>query len=141
MPSLKTFVALLTVLLAAGGATAAVVFAVQRSHDGVPERLRSCAEDRGAFAVKASEGMASARPDAQAGNRLRERRFKMGQDDAVLMQGADYAVLVVRAPDNPPLDADLLRRVYRDPSPWALVAVERDPVRGALAGCAKDEQG
>src|ERR1700750_1073829 len=71
VPSLKMFVALLTVLLAAGAAPAAVVFAVQRSHDGVPERLRSCAEDRGAFAVKASEGMASARPDAQAGNRLR----------------------------------------------------------------------
>jgi hypothetical protein len=141
VPSLKTFLALMIVLLAAGGATAAIVFAVQRSHDGVPERLRSCAEDRGAFAVKASEGMASARPDAVAGNRLKERRFEMGQDDAVLMQGADYAVLVLRAPDNPPFSGDLLPRVYRDPSPWALVAVERDPVRGVLAGCAKDEQG
>jgi len=141
VPSLKTFLALLTVLLAAGAATAAVVFAVQRSHDGVPDRLRSCAEGAGAYSVKASEGMASARPDAMAGNRLKERRFKMGQDDAVLMQGADYAVLVLRAPDNPPFSADLLRTVYRDPSPWALVAVERDPVRGVLAGCAKDEAG
>jgi hypothetical protein len=140
VPSVKTFLALLTALLAAGGATAAIVFAVQRSHDGVPERLRSCAEDRGAFAVKASESLASARPDVLAGRRPAQRAWKMGQDHAVLMQGADYAVLVVRAPDNPALGGDLLRRVYRDPSPWALVAVERDPVRGVLAGCAQNER-
>jgi hypothetical protein len=141
VPSIKTFLALLTALLAAGGATAAIVFAVQRSHDDVPGRLRSCAEDRGAFAVKASEGMTSARPDVLAGRRIAQRAWEMGQDRAVLMQGADYAVLVVRAPDNPALGGDLLRRVYRDPSPWALVAVERDPVRGALAACAQNEQG
>jgi hypothetical protein len=135
--SLKTFLALLTALLAAGGATAAIVFAVQRSHDSVPESLRSCAEEGGAYAVKASEGMTSARPDVLAGRRLRERTFRLGQDRGILMQGADYAVLVVRAPDNPALGGDLLRRVYRDPSPWALVAVERDPVRGVLAGCAQ----
>jgi hypothetical protein len=142
VPSLKTFLALLTALLAAGGATAAIVFAVQRSHDSVPERVRSCAEDRGAFAVKASEGLASARPDVLAGRRLEQRAWKMGQDRAVLLQGADYAVLVVRAPDNPELGGgDLLRRVYRDPSPWALVVAERDPVRGVLASCAQNEQG
>jgi hypothetical protein len=139
VPSLKTFLALLTALLAAGGATAAIVFAVQRSHDGVPERLRSCAEDRGAYAVKTSESMSSARPDVLAGRRLRARTFALGQDRGVLLQGVDYAVLVVRAPNNPALGGDLLRRVYRDPSPWALVAVERDPVRGVLAGCAARE--
>jgi hypothetical protein len=140
VPSMRTSLALITALLAACGAAAAIVFAVQRSHDGVPERLRSCAEDRGAFAVKASESLASARPDVLAGRRVAQRAWKMGQDRAVLLQGADYAVLVVRAPDNPALDGDLLRRVYRDPSPWALVAVERDPVRGVLAGCAQQER-
>jgi hypothetical protein len=71
-----------------------------------------------------------------AGVRPRARGFRLGQDRAVLLQGADYAVLVVRSPSNPPLPADLLRSVYRDPSPWALVAVERAPVRGVLADCA-----
>jgi hypothetical protein len=42
----------------------------------------------------------------------------------------------VRSPTNPPLHADLLRAVYRDPSVYALVAVERAPVRGVLAQCA-----
>ena len=71
-----------------------------------------------------------------AGRRPRARDFALGQDRAVLLQGADYAVLVVRSPSNPPLPADLLSSVYRDPSPWALVLVERAPVRGVLARCA-----
>ena len=136
MISLRTALALFTALAAAAAAIVAIVFAVQRSHDGVPERLRSCAEDRGAHAVKTSEGLASARPDVLAGRRPRARGFQLGQDHAVLLQGADYAVLVVRSPSNPPLPADLLRSVYRDPSPWALVLVERAPVRGVLARCA-----
>jgi hypothetical protein len=136
VPSLRTALALITALAAAAGATVAIVFAVQRSHDGVPERVRACAEERGAHAVKASEGLASARPDVLAGVRPPTRVFRLGQDRAVLLQGADYAVLVVRSPTNPPLPGDLLRSVYRDPSPWALVAVERAPVRGVLARCA-----
>jgi hypothetical protein len=134
--SLRTALALLVALLAAAGATAAIVWALQRSHDGVPERLRSCAEGRGAHAVKTTEGLASARPDVLAGRRPRARDYALGQDRAVLLQGADYAVLVVRSPNNPPLPTDLLQSVYRDPSPWALVAVERAPVRGVLARCA-----
>jgi hypothetical protein len=134
--SLRTALALLAALLAAAGATAAIVFAVQRSHDGVPEQVRACAEDRGAIAVKSSETMTSARPDVLAGRRPAQRTYELGQDRAVLMQGVDYAVLVVRAPSNPPLGGNLLRRVYQDPSPWALVAVERYPLHGVLAGCA-----
>jgi hypothetical protein len=136
VPSLRTALALLTALAAATAAIVAIVVAVQRSHDGVPERLRSCAEGRGAHAVKTSEGLSSARPDVLAGVRLRARAFHLGQDRAVLLEGADYAVLVVRSPSNPPLGGDLLRAVYRDPSAYALVAVERAPVRGVLAACA-----
>jgi hypothetical protein len=134
--SLRTALALVTALLAAAAAGAAVVWALQRSHDGVPDRLRSCGEDRGAHAVKTSEGLASARPDVLAGRRPRARGYVLGQDRAVLLQGADYAVLVVRSPNNPPLADDPLPAVYRDPSRWALVLVERAPVRGVLARCA-----
>jgi hypothetical protein len=134
--TLKTALALLTALLAAGAATAAIVFALQRSHDGVPDRVRACAEDRGAIAVKTSEALGAARPDVLAGREPPRRSWRIGQDRAVLMQGTDYAVLVVRAPSNPPLPAQLLRAVYRDPSPYALVAVERAPLHGVLARCA-----
>jgi hypothetical protein len=134
--SLRTALALLTALLAAAAATVAIVFALERSHDGVPERLRSCVEGRGAHAVKSSEGLASARPDVLAGRRPPARAFDLGQDRGVLLQGADYAVLVVRSPTNPPLADDLLRAVYRDPSAYGLVAVERRPVSGVLAACA-----
>jgi hypothetical protein len=136
VPSLKTALALLVLLFAAGAATVAIVVALQRSHDGVPERVRACAEDRGAFAVKTSEALSAARPDVLAGHEPPQRTWRVGQDRAVLMRGADYAVLVVRAPSNPPLAAHLLRTVYRDPSVFALVAVERAPVRGVLARCA-----
>jgi hypothetical protein len=135
--SLKTALALLVLLLAAVGATAAVVFALQRSHDGVPDRVRACAEGRGAVAVKTSEALGAARPDVLAGRRLPQSTRQIGQDRAVLMQGLDYAVLVVRSPTNPPLPADLLRSVYRDPSAYALVSVERAPLHGVLARCAK----
>jgi hypothetical protein len=136
VPSLKTALALLILLLAAGAAAAAIVFALQRSHDGVPERVRACAEDQGAFAVKTSEALSAARPDVLAGREPPRRTWRVGQDRAVLIRGADYSVLVVRSPTNPPLPDDLLRSVYRDPSVFALVAVERAPVRGVLARCA-----
>ena len=137
MPSLKTGLALLAVVVAAAGAIAAIVWALQRSHDSVPERVRACAEGRGAVAVKTIEGLGAARPDVLAGHELPQRAFRLGQDRAVLMQGADYAVLVVRAPSNPPLGTNLLRTVYRDPSVFALVAVERAPLHGVLAQCAR----
>ena len=137
MLSLKTALALLTVLLAAAGATAAIVFALQRSHDSVPERVRTCAEDRGAIAVKTSEALGAARPDVLAGREPPRRTWRIGQDRAALVQGADYAVLVVRSPTNPELPARLLRAIYRDPSAYALVVVERAPLHGVLAACAR----
>ena len=117
MPSLKTALALLIALAAAAGAIVAVVFALQRSHDGVPERLRSCAEARGAHAVKTSEGLASARPTCSPACSLARVPSRLGQDRAVLLQGADYAVLVVRSPTNPPLPGNLLLQRLPRPQP------------------------
>jgi hypothetical protein len=126
--------ALAAIAMAVAGIVAAAV-AIQRSHDSVPGSMRACAERAGAAAVTAREGLTAARPDVLARRRLPQRSWRMGHDRATLLQGADYAVLVIRTPRNPPLDRDALRRIYRDPSAWALVAVERDPLRGALAGC------
>jgi hypothetical protein len=117
---------------------AAAVVAIQRSHDGVPGSLRACAERAGAFTVRGRDGMGAARPDLLAGRTLPQRSWRIGHDRATLLQGADYAVLVLRAPKNPPLGKGILRAVYRDPSAWALVAVERDPIRGVLAGCVRE---
>jgi hypothetical protein len=136
VPSLKTALALMTLLVAVAAAGAAIVWALTRSHDGVPERVRACAETRGAIAVKTSEALTAARPDVLAGREPPQRTWRVGQDRVVLMQGLDYAVLVVRAPTNPPLPAKLLRAVYRDPSAYALVVAERAPLHGVLAGCA-----
>jgi hypothetical protein len=131
----KAALALFVVLVV--GAGAAIAFALHRTHDAVPERVRECVERAGAEAVKTRESLGAARPDALAGRRLPARTMRIGDDRALLMQGHDYAVLVVRSSSNPPLGPAPLRAVYRDPSPWALVAVERDPVRGVLARCAR----
>ncbi|MEA2251058.1 MAG: hypothetical protein QOG70_1300 [Solirubrobacteraceae bacterium] len=134
---MRTALAALTAIAMAVAGIAAAAVAIHRSHDGVPGSMRACAEDAGAVAVKARDGLGAARPDVLAGRRLPQRSWRMGRDRATLLQGADYAVLVVRAPRNPPLGSDVLRRVYRDPSVWALVAVERDPLRGVLADCVR----
>jgi hypothetical protein len=133
--SLKTALAALLLLVAVGAAGAAIVWALTRSHDGVPDRLRACAEKQGAVSVKTSEALTAARPDVLAGREPPRRSWRVGQDRATLVQGADYAVLVVRSPTNPALPAGVLRAVYRDPSVYALVLVERAPLHGVLAGC------
>jgi hypothetical protein len=92
-------------------------------------------------AVTTRESLGVARPDALARARLPSRSWRVGDDRAVLLQGADYAVLVVRSSANPPLGRNPLEPVYRDPSVWALVAVERDPLRGVLAACVRRDQG
>jgi hypothetical protein len=137
LPRVKTALAALTVLLAAAGMVAAIAFAIGRAHDAVPGRLRRCAERSGAVAVTTRESLGAARPDVLAGTRLPSRSWRVGDDSAVLLQGADYAVLVVRSDANPRLGRDPLEPVYRDPSAWALVAVERDPLRGVLAACVR----
>jgi hypothetical protein len=136
----KTALAALTAIVAAAGMAVAVVFAISRAHDAVPGRLRGCAERSGAVAVTTRESLGVARPDALARARLPSRSWRVGDDRAVLLQGADYALLVVRSSANPPLGGNPLEPVYRDPSEWALVAVER-PLRGILAACVRRDQG
>jgi hypothetical protein len=132
---MKAAVALF-VLLAAGAGTALVV-ALNRSRDTLPERLEACVRDAGGHQIRGREGLAVARPDLIA-RRLRvTRTYAFGRDRGLLMRGRGYAVLVVRAPKNPPLEPDPARALYADPSLFAYVGVERTPVRGVLDGCAR----
>jgi hypothetical protein len=135
----KTVLAALTAVLAAGAAIGAVVVTLHRSRDAVPGDLRSCVERHGAFAVTARGSLVAVRPDLLAGARPPVRTWTAGEDRVAVLQGADYAVLVLKVPTNPGLGGNLLRRVYDDPSDWALVAVERDPVRGVLARCVRGQ--
>jgi len=136
----KTVLAALTTLLAAAGMVVAVAWAIGRAHDAVPGRLRGCAEEAGAVAVTTREALALARPDALARAQLPSRSWRVGNDSATVLQGPGYGVLVVRSSANPPLGADPIARVYRDPSDWALVAVERAPLHGALARCVRADR-
>lgn len=128
--------ALLVLAVVAVVVTLAVV--IRGSRDTIPGEIADCVRDRGGRTTKGSEGLALARPDVQAGHLRRAARYDLGRDEGVLLRGSGgYAVLVVRAPGNPPLAGDLARRVFQDPSAFALVAAEADPVRGVLDACAR----
>jgi hypothetical protein len=53
----------------------------------------------------------------------------------VFLQGSGYRLLVLAGRKSPPLDGDLPLRIYERTNEFALVARERDPMRGVLAGC------
>ena len=132
---MKAAVALLVLLVA--GAGTALALALHRSRDPLPERLAACVRDAGGRQIRGREGLAVARPDLIA-RRLRvARAYPLGRDRGLLLRGDGYAVLVVRAPSNPPLGANAGRELYADPSRFAYVGVERAPVRGVLDRCAR----
>jgi hypothetical protein len=123
------------VLLVAGAGTA-LALALRRAHDPVPERVAACVEDAGGRQIRGREGLAVARPDILARRLHVVRTYALDRDHGALLRGRGYAVLVLRAPSNPPLGADPARTLYDDPSRFAYVGVERTPVRGVLDGCA-----
>jgi hypothetical protein len=120
------------------GALAAGVVAVVGSHDTAPDDVEACVRDAGGRVIEGREGLAFARADIERGLLRRVRSYRLGDDRAVLLRGARYAVLVVGIPGGPPLDrSDLARRLYAETASFATVATERAPVRGVLDRCAR----
>ena len=108
------------------------------SHDTPPDEVEACVEDLGGSVILGQEGLAFAREDI-ARDRLRTvRRYRLDDDRALLLEGRGYRVLVVGVPGGPPLSgADLPVRLYTQTSSFAVVATERDPLRGVLDRCAR----
>jgi hypothetical protein len=124
-------------LALAAAATVAFVLAFSGSHDATPGKVRDCVRRGGARVIRGQEGLAFALGDVEAGRLKQARRYRLGDDRAVLMSGRGYAVLVVGVASGPPLGGDLARRAYLQTADFAVVATERDPVRGVLDGCAR----
>ena len=132
---MKGAVALL-VLLAAGAITA-FVFAFSRTHDPVPEKLKTCVTDAGGRVIMGQENLGFALPDIEAGRLKVSRRYRLGHDRAALLPGDGYAVLVLTTPSGPPLGGDLARRAYLRTPDFPVVATEVAPVHGVLDRCAR----
>jgi hypothetical protein len=128
--------------LALVAVAAGAVWALTRSHDTPPDDIAACATDKGARRVRGEEGLTFAREDLRAGTLRPLRRYDLGDDAAVLLQGTGYRVLVVGIQGGPPLTGrDLPFRVYRRTATFATVLSERDPVRGVLDACARRSAG
>jgi len=128
----------LVIVLAAAGA----VWAILASHDTPPDDIASCALDDGARRARGEEGLQVAREDIRAGTLRPVRRWAMGEDEALLLDGTGFRVLVVGVPGGPPLrGADLPFRLYRRTASFATVLLERDPLRGVLERCVAEAGG
>jgi hypothetical protein len=122
--------------LALIGVVVAFVLAFASTRDAVPTELRDCVLDgNAAIARSAADLGVSARADIGDGVLRETGRRRVGEDTAVFLQGSGYRLLVLAGRKSPPLDGDLPLRIYERTNEFALVARERDPMRGVLSGC------
>lgn len=132
MKWLIALVALLSV-----GAVVAIAVAVHGTRDPVPGRLRNCVEDAQLTVAHSRTDLGAVRVDVADGTLRTDRRFRIGGDDGRILAGTRARVLVLAGRRSPPLAGDLARRLLDRTGEYALVAVETDPVRGALADCVR----
>ena len=129
--------AVLLLAVVVAGVGAAAVWAIVRSHDTPPRQVTACATEHGARIARGEEGLTFARDDIRSGRVRVARRYRLGDDPAVLLEGRGYRVLVISGVRGPSLRGrDLPFRVYRRTPDFARVLTERDPVR-ALDACAR----
>lgn len=130
-------------LLALGAAAVLTVFvlAVVRTHDDVSDDLTTCIQNGDAAVVRGTDLLGPLRADLANDAPPRVvKRYALGDNRAVLLEGTGYRVLALDGRGGPRLDGDLALRIYDRTADFALVAVERDPLTGVLAGCAALEE-
>jgi hypothetical protein len=110
--------------------------AVVVSHDDVPDDLRACVRDAGGTVVRGNDTLGALRADLATGGVDVGRTFRVGDNDAVLVTGTSYRLLLVAGPDSPPLDDEVGLRAYQRPEAFSVVAVERGSQQ-VLLDCAR----
>ncbi|MTD46487.1 hypothetical protein GKE82_19885 [Conexibacter sp. W3-3-2] len=114
-----------------------LVLAIIRTHDDVSDDLARCIEQGDAAIVRGPDLLGPLRADLANGFAPRVlRRYRLGENGAVLLEGTGYRVLALDGRNGPSLEGEVALRIFRDPSEFAVVGVERDPMKGVLAGCA-----
>lgn len=125
-------------LLALASALTVVVFvlAVASTKDDLPGDLRKCVLRGQAQVVHGPANLGPARPEIAAGTLTRVRTLKKGKDTVMVLQGRQFRLLVLADAKAPPLTGDLPKRLYEHADAYPLVALEVDPLKGVLSGCA-----
>ena len=128
----------LLVALMLVAAVVALVLGISRTRDEVPEQLSKCIVDLDAAVVLGPDLLGPLRSDltAQDGPELVEE-FDIGGNAARLYAGTGYRLLVMEGRNGEPLDDTTPRQAFEDATRFSVVAIERDPVRDALAACAR----
>ncbi len=114
----------------------AVVLAIRSSKDDLPGDLRGCVQRGEATIVKGPVNLGSARREIDAGTLKRDRTVRNGDDTVIVFSGQRFRLLVLANDTSPPLGGDLPRRIYEQADAYPVVAIEVDPLKGILAGCA-----
>ncbi len=116
-------------------AIAALVLAIVSSQNAVPDTLKSCLRDAGLTLAKGPESVGPLRRDIQAGRTVESSTRALGEDTAVLVAQPDYAMVILRVPDNPPVDGELLTRVAEDPALFSVVSLAPPNLNRIPAAC------
>jgi hypothetical protein len=124
-------------LAAAAAATiVALVLAISSSKDDLPGDLRACLQRGDATIVKGPINLGAARREIDAGTLTRVRTVHGGHNTVVVFSGQRFRLLVLANESSPSLGGDLPRRLYEHADAYPVVAIELDPNKGVLAGCA-----
>jgi hypothetical protein len=114
----------------------AAVLAISHSKDNLPGDLRGCLQRGQATIVKGPINLGTARREIDAGTLKRIKTLRRGRSTVVVFAGQRFRLLVLANKTSPPLGGDLPRRIYERADAYPVVAIEVDPIRGILTGCA-----
>jgi hypothetical protein len=122
--------------IASAATVLVIVLAISSSKDDLPGDLRACVQRGDATVVKGPVNLGSARREIDAGTLRRDRTVRNGDDTVIVFSGTRFRLLVLANETSPPLGGDLPRRIYERADEYPVVAIEVDPIKGILAGCA-----
>ena len=125
-------------LIAVASVITVIVFAlaVSASKDDLPGDLRKCVQRGQAVVVHGPTNLGVARREIGAKTLTKMRTVTKGDDTVIVMQGSRFRLMVLANDSSPGLSGDLPKRLYEHADEYPLVALEVDPVRGVLTGCA-----
>ena len=114
------------------------ILVIGANRDPVPDALRECVLGGGAGVVLSEGDLgAQVRSDLEADAVRELSRSPVGDDTAILLQGANYRLLVLMGRGSPAPDGNLPQQIYDRASEFALVAREVDPQKNLLRGCVR----
>lgn len=112
------------------------ILAVRSTKDDLIGDMRNCIKRGDAVVVHGASNLGAARADIAAKVVTRVRTYHKDDDTVMVLQGSRFRLLVLANEKSPTLAGDLPKRLFEHADDYPLVAVEYDPIKGTLAGCA-----